>query len=84
MFCQNTANLDAFLTSKCTSTWEFGNYWKKVESNGYPNIKKQLLLSNHSPKCDDFFILNTNNNGVKVTLRESLLLNRDFSPLNNN
>ena len=34
------------------------------------------------PDFEEFSILATNNNDFKVTLTESLLINRDHSPLN--
>ena len=41
-----------------------------------------LLFCNHAPDFEDFSILATNNNGFRVTLMESLLINRDHRPLN--
>ena len=42
------------------------------------------LFCNHSSGFDDFSILASNNNYFKVTLMESLLINRDHSPLHKN
>ena len=47
-------------------------------------IKEHFLFCNHRPDFEDFSILATNNNDFKVTLMESLLINRDHSPLNSN
>ena len=47
-------------------------------------IKEHLLFCNHKPDFEDFSILATNNNDFKVTLMESLLINRDHPPLNKN
>ena len=38
----------------------------------------------YKPDFEDFSILATNNNDFKVTLMESLLINRDHPPLNKN
>ena len=47
-------------------------------------IKEHHLFCNHSSGFDDFSILASNNNDFKVTLMESLLINRDHPPLNKN
>ena len=47
-------------------------------------IKENLLFCNHTLDFEDFSILTTNNNGFKVTLMESLLINRYNSLLNKN
>ena len=39
---------------------------------------------NYTPDFEDFSILATNNNDFKVTLMESLLINRENPPLNKN
>ena len=49
---------------------------KRVKGDDDSTIKEHLLF------C--FSILATNNNGFKVTLMESLLINRDHPPLNKN
>ena len=41
--------------------------------------EEQHLFCNHSSCFDDFSILTSNNNDFKVTLLESLLINRDHS-----
>ena len=46
-------------------------------------IKEHLSLCNHWPDFGDFSILTTIND-YKVTLMESLLINRDERPLNKN
>ena len=48
------------------------------------SIKAHLLFCNHTPDFEDFSILATNNNELKVMLMESLLINRDHTPLNKN
>ena len=45
-------------------------------------IKEHILFCNHTPDFEDFAILASNNNDFKVTLMESLLINRDHPPLN--
>ena len=53
---------------------------------GYDNsaIKEHLLFCKHTPDFEDFSIPAANNNDFKVTLMESLLINRDYLPLNKN
>ena len=57
---------------------------KRVQGDGLSVIKEHVLLCSHAPNFEDFSILTTNNNDFKVTLMESLLINRDRSPLNKN
>ena len=57
---------------------------KKVKEDDHSAIKEHLSFYNHRPDFEDFSILATNNNGFKVTLMESLLVNRDHLPLNKN
>ena len=57
---------------------------KRVKGDDDPAIKEHLLVCNHTPDFEDFSILATNNNDFKVTLMESLLINRDHPPLNKN
>ena len=47
-------------------------------------IKEYLLFWNHACDFEDFSILTTSNNDFKVSLMESLLINIDPLPLNNN
>ena len=47
-------------------------------------IKEHFLFCNHKSDFEDFSILATNNNNYKVTLMKSLLINRDYPPLNKN
>ena len=47
-------------------------------------IKEHFLFCNHKSDFEDFSILATNNNNYKVTLMKSLLVNRDYPPLNKN
>ena len=57
---------------------------KRVKGDDDSTIKEHLLFCNHTPDFEDFSILATNNNDFKVTLMESLLINRDQPPLNKN
>ena len=50
---------------------------KTVKDDDDSTIKKHLLFCNHTPDFKYFSILTTNNNNFKVTLMESLLINRD-------
>ena len=50
---------------------------KRVKDDDNSIIKEHLLFGNHAPDFEDFSILATNNNDFKVTLIESLLINRD-------
>ena len=47
-------------------------------------VKEHYLFCNHSSGFDNFSLLASNNNYFKVTLMESLLINRDHPPLNKN
>ena len=55
---------------------------KRVKGDNNSAIKEQHLFCNHSSGFDDFSILASNNNDFKVTLMESLLINKDHPPLN--
>ena len=57
---------------------------KRVKGDDDSAIKEHHLFCNHSSDFEDFFILASNNNDFKVTLMESLLINRDHAPLNKN
>ena len=57
---------------------------KRVKGDNDSAIKEHHLFCNHSPGFDDFSILASNSNDFKVTLMESLLINRDTPPLNKN
>ena len=50
---------------------------KRVKDDDNSIIKEHLLFGNHAPDFEDFSIFATNNNDFKVTLIESLLINRD-------
>ena len=58
--------------------------WKRDRSENDSGIKEHLLFCNHTPDFEDFLILATDSNDFKVTLMESLLINRDHPPLNKN
>ena len=47
-------------------------------------VKEHLLFCNDAPDFEYFSIPTTNNSSFKVTLMESLLINRDHPPLNKN
>ena len=73
------------LRSECANTLEFlHSLGKKVKGDDDSTIKEHLLFCNHAPDFEDFSILATNNNDFKVRLMESLLINRDNTPLNMN
>ena len=57
---------------------------KRVKGDDDSAIKEHRLFCNHKPDFEDFSILATNSNDFKVTLTESLLINRDHPPLNKN
>ena len=57
---------------------------KRVKGGNDFVIKEHHLFCNHLSGFDDFSILANNNNDFKVTLMESLLINRDQFPLNKN
>ena len=57
---------------------------KRVKGDYDSAIKEHLLFCNLTPYFEDFSILVTNNKDSKVTLMESLLINRDDPPLNKN
>ena len=57
---------------------------KRVKRNNDFVMKEHHLFCNHSFGFDNFSILASNNNDLKVTLMESLLINRDHPPLNGN
>ena len=78
------AKLSVILRSKCLNTWEFLHSLGRVKGDDDSTIKEDLLFCNHTPDFEDFSILATNNNDFKFTLLESLLINRDHPPLNNN
>ena len=56
----------------------------RVKRDNDSAVKEYHLFCNHSSGFDDFSILASNNNDFKVTLMESLLINRDHTPLNKN
>ena len=58
--------------------------WKRVKGDHDFVIKEHLLFCNHAHEFEDFSILSTNNNDFKVTLMDSVLINRDYPSLNQN
>ena len=79
------AKLIANLRSECVKTWEF---WHPLrEELKYMIImalKNTFQFCNHRSDSEDFSILTINNNDFKVTLLESLLINRNYTLLNKN
>ena len=57
---------------------------KRAKGDNDSAIKQHHLFCNHSSGFDKFSVLANNNNDFEVTLMESLLINRDHPPLNNN
>ena len=55
---------------------------KRVKGDNDSATKEHHLFRNHSSGFDNFSILASNNNNFKVTLMESLLINRDHPPFN--
>ena len=50
---------------------------KRVKGDDDSAIKKHLLFCDHQPGFEDFSFLTNNKNDFKVTLMNSLLINRD-------
>ena len=57
---------------------------ERVKGDYDSAIKEHRLFCNHASDFEDSSGLATKNNDFKVTLMESLLINRDQTPLNNN
>ena len=57
---------------------------KRVKGEDDSAIKEHRLFCSHTPDFEDFSILVTSNNDFKVTLMESLPINRDHPSLNKN
>ena len=55
---------------------------KRVKGNDDSAIKKYLYFCNHPLDFEDFAITTTSSNDFKVTLMESLLIDRDHPRLN--
>ena len=55
---------------------------KRVTEDNDSTIVEHHFFCNHSSGFDYFSVLASNNNDFKVTLMESLLINRDYLPLN--
>ena len=85
------ANCTYYCKTKPNPKVRIFEHWGIAELTGKSNksdddssIKKHLLFWDHSPDYDGFFILATNNNVIRITLMESLLINRDHPVLNKN
>ena len=57
---------------------------KGVKGDDDSDIKEYLLFCDHTPDFEDLSILASNNSDFKVTLKETLLINRDHPALNKN
>ena len=57
---------------------------KRVKGDDDSVMKEHLLFCNRNSDFEDFLIYAINNDDFKVTLMESLLINRDDPPLNKN
>ena len=73
------ARLNPILRSEYLNTRELQNSREKVMM--IPPSKTSFVLGN-SPDYEEFFILATNQNDIKITLMESLLINRRHPALN--
>ena len=73
-----------FKVRMCEDLGISGLFGKRVKGDDDSAIKEHLLFRSHTPDFEDFSILGANNNDFKVTLIESLLINRDHPPLNKN
>ena len=68
----------------CEKLGIFARTVKSVKGEDDSAIEEHPLFCNHTPDFEDFSILATNSNEFKVTLMDSLLINRDHPPLNKN
>ena len=57
---------------------------KRVKGDDDSAIKEHLSFCNHTSEFEDSSIIASNNNDFKVTLLESLLINRDHPTWNKN
>ena len=73
-----------FKVRMCEHLEVFALTGKKEKGDNDSAIKEQNLFCNHLSGFEDFSILASNNNAFKITLIESLLINRDHPPLNKN
>ena len=55
---------------------------KSIKHYDNSAIKHHLLFCSHIPDFEDFSTIAAKNNNFKVTLMESLLINRDHPPFN--
>ena len=78
------AKVSVILKSECVNILEFLLLLERVKGDNDSAVKEHHFFCNHSSGFDDFSILASNNNDFKVTLMESLLINRDHPPLNKN
>ena len=73
-----------FEVGMCEHLGVFALTGKIVKGDSNSSIKGHHLFCNNLSGFDDFSILASSNNDFKATLIESLLINRDHPPLNNN
>ena len=57
---------------------------KRVKGDNDSAMKEHHLFCNYLSSFDDFSIVASHNNNFKVTIMESVLINRDHPPLNEN
>ena len=77
------AKLSVILRSECVNTWEFlDSLGKELKKMIILPLKNDRLSCNNTPDFEDFLILTAFSNDFKVTLMESLLINRDPPLLN--
>ena len=85
--CNDTCygkNKRQFKVRMCEHLEVFALTGKRVKGENNSAIKEHHLYFSRSSGFDNFSILATNNNDFNVTLMESLLINIDQPPLNNN
>ena len=79
-----TAKLNVILRSEWWNTWELRHSLEKELKVMTIAPLKNILYSAITRLILNFSFLTTNNKNFKVTLMESLLINRDHTPLNDN
>ena len=77
-----TAKLNVILSSEYVNTWEIQHSLGKKLKAMLILPLKNILFRNYSPDFEDFSIFTTSNSDFKITLIDSLLINRDQPPLN--
>ena len=77
-----TAKLNVILSSEYVNTWEIQHSLGKKLKAMLILPLKNILFRNYSPDFENFSIFTTSNSDFKITLIDSLLINRDQPPLN--